>query len=215
MRFLVFSDLHQEDEALERLRELSKGEEFDYVLSCGDNSQSVSFLEELIDSFPRFFLIPGNWEGESANSFLSRSRNCINEKRVELEDGLNLVGFGYSNYTSFGTYGELSENEIYERLKRLNIDNNTILLLHCPPRGYFDSTRAGHAGSPSVLKIIWEKKPLVALFGHIHENKGTEKLGATMLVKVPPANHLEACIVDIKNKNVAVKFIHLTSRVIL
>ena len=64
MKLLVFSDLHEEEYALEKLKELAKEKQFDYVLSCGDNSRSISFLEELIDSFPRFFLIPGNWEGE-------------------------------------------------------------------------------------------------------------------------------------------------------
>ncbi|NYZ76714.1 metallophosphoesterase family protein [Candidatus Micrarchaeota archaeon] len=209
MKLLVFSDLHQEDDALDKLREISNREEFDYVLSCGDNSQSVSFLEELVASFPRFFLIPGNWEGESANSFLSRSRNCVNGKRVELEDGLNLVGFGYSSYTPFSTYGELGENEIHDRLGRLNIDNNTILLLHCPPKGYFDLARGQHSGSPSVLKAIWDKKPFVAFFGHIHEEKGTMRLGGTTLVKVPAANKLEACTVNITNKSVTVSFIAL------
>jgi len=209
MRILVFSDLHGEEYALESLRELARRENFDYVLSCGDNSRAVSFLEELIDSFPRFFLIPGNWEGEKANAFLSKNRNCINEKSVELEEGLNLVGFGYSNKTPFGTYGELTEQEIYDRMKSLDIDANTLLLLHCPPKGHFDFVRGEHAGSSSVLKIIEERKPLAAFFGHIHEQEGSEDNGHTTLVKVPAAKNMKACVVEAKNKKISASFIEL------
>lgn len=209
MRLLVFSDLHQDESALERLKHLAREQEFDYILSCGDNSPNISFLEELIDSFPRFFLIPGNWEGERANKFLQEHRNCINEKRIDLEEGLNIVGFGYSNITPFGTYGELGEDEIRKRMSKLKIDNNTILLLHVPPRGHFDFVRGEHTGSPSVLKIIEEKKPLVAFFGHIHEQSGTDEIGGTTLVKVPAANSYKAAVAEIKNKKAYVEFIEL------
>jgi len=209
MKLLVFSDLHQDESAFERLKILAKEQEFDYVLSCGDNSPNISFLEELIDSFPRFFLIPGNWEGEKANRFLQEHRKCVNEKRIELEEGLNLVGFGHSNITPFGTYGELSEEEITKRMKKLEIDSKTVLLLHVPPRGYFDAVKGEHTGSPSVLKVIEEKKPLVAFFGHIHEQSGTEEIDGTTLVKIPAANTYKAAVVEIKNKKVSIDFIQL------
>jgi len=209
MKLLVFSDLHQDESAMQMLKELAKEQTFDYVLSCGDNSPNISFLEELIDSFPRFFLIPGNWEGEKANRFLQEHRKCVNEKRIDLEEGLNLVGFGHSNITPFGTYGELTEDEISKRLAKLDIDNNTILLLHVPPRGYFDAVKGENTGSPAVRKIIEKKKPLVAFFGHIHEQSGVEELDGTTLVKVPAANSYKAAVVEIKNKKVSVEFIEL------
>lgn len=209
MRLLVFSDLHGEEAALGKLKELNAKEKFDYVLSCGDNSGGVSFLEDVISSFPDFYLVPGNMEGKEANDFLAENKHSVHEKKVELSDGLNLVGFGYSNKTPFGTYGELEEEDIYEKMSRLDIDNNTILLLHCPPKGHFDSVGSENPGSSSVLKIIEEKKPLAALFGHIHEHEGTKKSGETTLVKVPAANGMKACIIDINNKKTSVSFITL------
>ncbi len=208
MRILVFSDLHGDEAALEKVKELAAREKFDYILSCGDNSRAVSFLEDMIDSFSNFYLIPGNWEGKEANDFLLNNGHCLHGKRIDLDE-LNLVGFGYSNITPFGTYGELEENEIYEKISKLDIDNNTILLLHCPPKGHFDSVGNMHPGSSSILKIIEEKKPLIAFFGHIHEHEGTEKLGKTTLVKIPAANGMKACIIDIKDKKPSVSFITL------
>ena len=86
MKLLVFSDLHQDELAFEKLKTLAREQTFDYVLSCGDNSLNISFLEDLIDSFPRFFLIPGNWEGEKANRFLQEHKKCVNEKRIDLKE---------------------------------------------------------------------------------------------------------------------------------
>lgn len=209
MRILVFSDLHGDEAALEKVKELASKEKFDYVFSCGDNSRAVSFLEDMINTFSNFYLIPGNWEGKEANDFLMNNGHCIHGKRKDLEDGLNLVGFGYSNITPFKTYGELEEDEIYEKLSKLDIDNNTILLLHCPPKGHFDAVGNMNPGSSSILKIIEEKKPFVAFFGHIHEHEGTKKLGETVLVKVPAANAMKACIIDIKDKKPSVSFITL------
>lgn len=60
MRLLVFSDLHGDEAALEGLRSLASRERFDCILSCGDNSRSVSFAEEVLASFSgfRFYVVP-------------------------------------------------------------------------------------------------------------------------------------------------------------
>lgn len=208
MRVLAFSDIHEEDAALEKLRLLSPN--FDYAFICGDISQSNIFTEAVLEAFPNGFVIPGNWDTEQVNDLLFSSSHSIHEKRVELVDGLNAVGFGYSNPTPFGTYGELSEEELYKRMSKLKIDRNTLLMLHCPPKGYFDDVRGGlHVGSDSILRIITEKKPLAAFFGHVHEHVGVKMLGVTTLIKLPPANEMKACSLEITNKKINVEFITL------
>lgn len=208
MRILAFSDLHENETALEALKSLSS--EFDHIFVCGDVSRSNLFAEAVLRAFPSGFIIPGNWDNEHVNKLLSSNSQWLHKKRVEIENGLNVVGFGYSNKTPFGTYGELSEDEIYEIMSKLPIDSNTILMLHCPPKGYFDETpRGGHAGSEAILRVITEKKPLVALFGHIHEHKGVQKLGPTTLVKLPAADGMLACSLSIENKNIKAEFMVL------
>ncbi|MBU0590693.1 metallophosphoesterase family protein [Candidatus Micrarchaeota archaeon] len=218
MKILAFSDLHEEEVALESLRKISK--DFDYVFICGDISHSVSFAEEVLVSFPNAFLIPGNWDNkqvisifENTDPFISSKKRWIHEARVEIQDGINVVGFGYSHITSFGTYGELTESQIYERMSKLPIDKNTLLMLHSPPKGHFDAVNGGNAGSESILKIIMEKKPLAAFFGHIHEYIGVKNLGSTQLIKLPAAIHMQACSVSItaqeNSRKINVEFIHL------
>nr|QNO54445.1 hypothetical protein IPKNHHKO_00022 [Methanosarcinales archaeon ANME-1 ERB7] len=201
MRILAFSDLHGDEYALQALQKVSG--QYDRVFICGDISSTNVFAEAVLKAFPGAFIIPGNREDERLNSLILSQPGCVQERRVEIEDGLNVVGFGYSNHTPFGTYGELSEEEIYSRMSKLPIDGNTILMLHCPPKGHFDDVGKGfHAGSESVLRIIEDKKPFAAFFGHIHEHAGVDHISLTTLVKIPAANTMKACAVTITNKNI-------------
>jgi Icc-related predicted phosphoesterase len=208
MRILAFSDLHEEEAALESLAKISIG--YDHVFICGDFAQTQWFAGSVLDSFPNAFLIPGNWDSKIVNDLASRSKTWVHGKRVEIEDGLNVVGFGYSPPTPFGTYGELQEDEIYSRMSALDIDKDTLLMLHCPPKGHFDKVHlVRNIGSDAILRIINEKKPLAAFFGHVHEYAGTSKLGTTDLIKIPPANSMRACSVTIKDKRTSTEFISL------
>jgi uncharacterized protein len=207
MRILAFSDLHGDEAAFESLRSIAA--DYDHVFGCGDFSHSASFAEEILD-LPNCFCIPGNWDNARVSELLSSGPRSAQGRRLELGEGLNVVGFGYAIFGPFGTYGERSEEEFLSSLSRLPIDSNTLLLLHCPPKGYFDEVRGGlHAGSDSILKIITAKKPLAAFFGHVHEHSGTQMLGPTTLVKLPPANEMQACAVEITGRKVSAEFISL------
>jgi Icc-related predicted phosphoesterase len=208
MRVLAFSDLHGEEAALASIRKLAAG--YDFVFGCGDFSHSVSFVQEAVGSMPNSLVIPGNWDNARVSELLSSGPHSVHGKRVELDEGLNAVGFGYSNITPFGTYGERTEEEFRSALSGLPIDRNTLLLLHCPPKGYFDEVRGGfHAGSGSILEIILRKKPLAAFFGHVHEHSGTAMLGPTTLVKLPAASGMQACSAHIRGGKVSAEFISL------
>jgi len=208
MKLLAFSDLHGEEAALESLQRIAP--DFDHVLICGDISRSVSFAEDVLKAFPNAFVIPGNWDSEQVNNVLASSKQWIHGKRVKLTAGINIAGFGYSPPTPFGTFGEMSEQDIYSGMAKLKLDSSTLLMLHSPPKGHFDEGLLGrHIGSESILKMITEKKPLAAFFGHAHEHEGTAKLGQTTLVKLPPANGMRACSVSVKDKKLDVEFISL------
>lgn len=208
MRILAFSDLHDEEAALESLRRISGG--YDFLFGCGDFTHSSSFMEEAMAALPNCLFIPGNWDSARVSGMLSSGPRSVHGRRVELGEGLNAAGFGYSIPTPFGTFGERSEDEFYSSLARLPIDRNTLLLLHCPPKGHFDTVRGTfHAGSESVLRIIEEKKPLAAFFGHIHEHSGTAQLGPTTLVKLPAASGMRACSATVNGRTVSAEFISL------
>ncbi|MDD5171523.1 MAG: metallophosphoesterase family protein [Candidatus ainarchaeum sp.] len=207
MKLLVFSDLHEEEAALESLRRIAP--DFDHVLICGDISRSVSFAEDVLKAFPKAFIIPGNWDSEPVNKLLASSRQWVHGKRVKLGTH-NIVGFGYSAPTPFGTFGEMSEEKIHDGMAKLKMDGRSLLMLHSPPKGHFDEGMLGrHIGSESILKTIKDKKPLAAFFGHAHEHEGTEEFGPTTLVKLPAANNMRACSVSLTDKKLDVEFIPL------
>jgi len=208
MRILAFSDLHDEEAALDSLEKLAPS--YDFVFACGDMTHSRSFAESLVKSLPNSLIIPGNWDSRVVNECLSEKPQWLQERRVELGNGLNAVGFGFSPPTPFYTFGEMNEGEIYSRMSRLPIDRNTLLLLHCPPKGHFDLVHlVRRIGSSSMLKIIEEKKPLAAFFGHVHEHMGVEKFGPTELVTLPPANSMRAASITIRDKRITTEFITL------
>jgi Icc-related predicted phosphoesterase len=206
MKILAFSDLHHDEIALESLAKLAK--DHDYVFICGDISRTEIFADNVLQSFPNGFIVPGNWDSEHVNKIFSSSPQWLHRKRADLGK-FNAVGFGFSPPTPFGTFGELSEEEIYSQMNTLPIDPNSLLLLHTPPKGHFDEAFLRHIGSSSVLKIIEEKKPFAAFFGHAHEHHGTKLLGSTTLIKLPPANQMQACSVTIKNRKLSVEFVSL------
>ncbi len=207
MKILAFSDLHDEEAALESLSALAPS--YDLVFACGDLSQSASFAESLIAALPNGYFIPGNWDTSPVGKVLSSSRRWLQGKRVELPEGLNAAGFGYSNPTPFGTFGELSEADIYSGMSGLPIDGDTLLLMHCPPAGHFDTVGGAHVGSVSIARVLAEKQPLAAFCGHIHEHHGTRLLGRTLLVKLPPAEEMRACALSVMNKRITADFISL------
>ena len=156
---------------------------------------SYSYL--FSSSFPLIFTL---------TEYLKNKEQYVHEKRVTIGD-YNIVGFGLSNMTPFNTPGELAEEEIYERIKDLPIDQKTILVCHCPPCGYFDSVRGKKTGSTSLLRIIHEKEPLVFLCGHIHELEGVARIGKTTVIKIPAAMNGKVAVVAIEDKDIKVDFV--------
>ncbi|MBN1170491.1 metallophosphoesterase family protein [Candidatus Micrarchaeota archaeon] len=206
MKFLAFSDLHDDQQAFEKLKKLAPS--FNNVFLCGDLTSRNQFAHEILASFPNGLIIPGNGEPKHVQEVFSGSRQWIHEKKADLGE-INVVGFGLSPPTPFGTYGEIPDKEIYSRMSKLPISTNTILLLHAPPKGHFDEVKSQNVGSLSILRIIQEKKPMAAVFGHIHERQGTEMLGETLLVKLPAAMNMRACIISYQDKKLDAQFIVL------
>lgn len=207
MKFLVIADLHEEESVLEKLPAILEQEKPDYLIIAGDftkpGNSSISYAEDALDLYPKILAIPGNCDPYKVFELIEEREFSIHERRKELEDGLNIIGFGYSPITPFGTPGELDEEEILKHLSKLSIDEKTILITHAPPEGILDSNFKGdHIGSSSIKQIVEEKEPFLHLFAHVHECEGKEKQGNTTFIKIPPAKNGKALIIDIKNKKI-------------
>ena len=200
MRILAFSDIHADEDALESLRPFAKREDIDYIICAGDlsNRGPVSFVKELVELMgDKFYFVHGNMDSSNVIDYARTQKGYIHGRKVNLGEW-NLVGLGGSNPTPFNTPGELSERQIEHILKTSNVDENTILVSHPPPKGTFDEVSGGlHAGSESVKKTMEQKTPLILLCGHIHEHEGQKLVGNTLVIKLPAAESKRAALIDI------------------
>lgn len=103
---------------------------------------------------------------------------------THLEMDSEIFGFELVHITPFSTNREETEDVIYSKFNRLNIkENSSIVLSHTPPYKVLDKCLDGtRAGSKSIREIILKKKPKLYICGHIHEDFGSAMLGNTLVL---------------------------------
>lgn len=194
MRILVFSDIHGDRDALEKLMQ----QEADVYVAAGDLVSWGRGLDGLgavlRQRAPDVWVLPGNHEHESEiESFCERhGLNALHGRHFERE-GWHIAGLGHSSPTPFNTPGEYTEEELAGRLGRFAGLKPLILVCHCPP---LDTAldRAGfgrHIGSRAVREFIEKEQPAWFACGHVHEAAGVvTQLGATRAVNAGKSGYL-------------------------
>jgi Icc-related predicted phosphoesterase len=186
MRLLVFSDIHNDTKALERLLEI----EADYYFAAGDMVTWAKGFDRIGKMLARragkVYVIPGNHESESDIANFCEAHGLENFHGRSLQaGGFYVAGLGYSNITPFQTPGEYSETELSSRLEPFASLHPLIMVCHCPPKGT-TLDRAGegmHFGSPAVRDFLERVQPEYFFCGHIHEAEGAqEQIGRTKCV---------------------------------
>src|SRR5262249_37288577 len=157
---LVFSDIHNDARALEKLMAI----EADYYFAAGDLvswGRGLDKMGEVMKSRgDRVYVLPGNHESEQDIAGLCDRFGFSNFHGQTLEvDGTQIAGLGYSGPTPFNTPGEYSEEELATRLEKLG--DPRVLICHAPPLNTdLDKIKTGlHAGSRSVREFIEKHQP--------------------------------------------------------
>ncbi len=159
--------------------------------------------ERLGPSGPMCVVSPGNDDQPFIDDLLSSSTRVINPdgRVIELPGGFELVSFGYSNITPWASPRELDEPELLSRIetvaRQATHPDRTIFNLHVPPKETTldqaillqpdlspvirnGSPVVGGVGSSAVKTAIERYQPLVGLHGHIHESRGSVKIGRSI-----------------------------------
>ena len=187
-RLLVFSDIHNDARALERVMSI----EADAYFAAGDLVNWGRGLDKMGEIMKpragRVYVLPGNHESEvDIAAFCSRFGFVnFHGGRLAIE-GATLGGLGYSNPTPFDTPGEYSEDEMAERLSKFNGLKNLVMVCHAPPLDTaLDRIHEGlHAGSRAISDFIEREQPAHFFCGHIHEAEGVVvQMGATRAMNV-------------------------------
>ena len=194
MKILAISDPHGDYSKIMEMME--KAGDFDLAVIVGDITDfgPDEKVEELMEMFDRpVIAIPGNCDQRSILEVLDASKAINLHGKAEQIGNIRFIGLGGSNPTPFNTPFELSEEEIEKTLEGMvcSAENNDdcgtlVLLTHAPPHGARDELPFGHVGSKAIQKFVGRVDLIVC--GHIHEAKGLEQVGKTVVV-----NPGEAC----------------------
>lgn len=184
MRLLIFSDIHGDKSALERLMDTDA----DYYFAAGDLANWGRGLEQLAPVLQkraeRMYVIPGNHESEGDIARLCQECGFHNFHGQTMQiGGYTVAGLGYSNPTPFNTPGEYSEQELAARLEKFAGLDPLVLICHAPPQDTrLDQAGEGrHFGSTAVREFIDRCQPAYFYCGHIHEAAGQQDtIGRTL-----------------------------------
>jgi len=194
VKLLLFSDIHNNHKALERLIAI----EADYYFAAGDLVSWARGLEAcgeiLKQRADQVYVLPGNHESDAQIAAFCAKFGFHDFHGQSLRIGqYHVAGLGYSSPTPFNTPGEYTEAELATRLARFEKLQPLVLICHAPPYGTaLDRVREGlHAGSHAVRDFTDRHQPDYLFCGHIHEAEGVQvQIGKTKAVNVGQQGYL-------------------------
>lgn len=218
MKILAISDPHGDYSKMKKI--IEKAGDFDLAVVVGDIThfgpdEKVNELAEMFDK--PMLAIPGNCDQRTILEALENSKAVNLHGKAEQIGKIRFIGLGGSNPTPFNTPFELSEEEIESALEGMvcSAENSgecgtIVLLTHAPPLGARDELPFGHVGSKAIQKFL-DRVDLIVC-GHIHEAKGMEKAGKTVVVNPGEACKGSCALIEIEetgNKTIEVKFVEV------
>lgn len=219
MKILVVTDIHDRVRYVKKLKGINR----DITIVVGDityfksGDYALEILKLLENGKPLLF-VPGNCDDHKLLQF-KRVNNITNIHGDTAEydtNDLAFIGLGGSNITPFNTLIEFSEEEIWNILLRAlskirNKAARLVVVSHVPPYNtVVDLTHSGeHVGSTSVRRFIEEYKPVLCICGHIHEARGIDRIGNTIIVNPGPLMYRYYALIDISSGQVEVKLCRL------
>jgi Icc-related predicted phosphoesterase len=154
---------------------------------------------------------------------------------VRMPGGIELASCGYANRTPWDCPRDIEETELAERLNavagQVEDPSWSMFNFHCPP--YDSQIDAGPrldedmrlrqtaggvemhpVGSTACRSVIERFQPLMGLHGHLHESRGTVKIGRTLCVN-PGSEYTEGvlrgAIIDVHERKRKIRNCVLTT----
>jgi uncharacterized protein len=194
LKLLIFSDIHNDWKALERLLAI----EADLYIAAGDQVSWAKGIERcgeiLAKRGDRVHVLPGNHETAEQVAEMCAWHGLHDFHGRSIRVGRwHVAGLGYSGPTPFDTPGEYTEAQLGEKLEAFAGLQPLALVCHAPPYGTaLDQIRPGvHAGSTAVGEFVKRVQPAYFFCGHIHEAEGAAvEIGKTRAWNVGKKGYL-------------------------
>ena len=210
MRILAATDFHGDRDAFRRVAAKARNAA-DVVVVCGDVThfgllaQARELLSPLLDLEAPVLLVPGNCD---VPSLAIEKRGNVESIHGECRTigGFSFLGVGGSPPGPLNAPFELEEPEIARILEEArsncNTRENMIVVSHTPPKDTrVDRAFNGeHVGSHSVREFVEKNQPELLICGHIHEAKGMDRVGETVIVNPGPTTHGNCAMIDLTSR---------------
>jgi Icc-related predicted phosphoesterase len=175
------------------------------------------------------YVSPGNDDRFEIDEIISKSSYVKNPEgqRVKLGGSHEMITTGFTNMTPWKCPRDVPEAELAKKVEALTsmVENfeTCIFNFHCPPYnsgldmapkldekltpvlGPGAAPTMIPVGSPSVRTAIEEFQPLIGLHGHVHESRGTVKIGKTLCIN-PGSEYsegiLRGALIDIEGNKI-------------
>ncbi len=194
MKILAITDIHGRQNINKELTELII--DSDVVIIAGDitdfggEKDADKILKELLVLNENILAVPGNCDTPGVNKTLTNLGINLHGTMKKIND-VAIYGLGGSNESPFNTPQEYRDSEIETILKQFKKDKSArfhIIVSHPPPvKTKVDKVFLGHhVGSKAVRGIIERFQPDLVICGHIHEARGVDRIGKTVVINPGP-----------------------------
>jgi len=151
----------------------------------------------------KVYCAPGNDDMDEVDDIVRSSKHVVLVEGMvtQLDDHHEMIASGWSNRTPWNTHREEDEDQLkvrYEAMtSQLKNPHNAIFNIHVPPyKSQLDEAPeldkdlrpvlAGNSmkpvGSTALRETIEKVQPLLGLHGHIHEGRGSSRIGKTLCI---------------------------------
>jgi len=192
--------------------------------------ESLQFAEERLEGTNiRCYVQPGNDDEFYIDELFDHGANALNPegKVIQIDEYYTMISTGYGNITPWRCPRDVPEEQLEAIIDsmagQVKDFEHCIFNFHCPPRDTVldqapqlddqmrptlelgGKPRMVPVGSRAVRQAIDKYQPRLGLHGHIHESRGTQKLGRTVCLN-PGSEYgegvLRGVIVDIEKKGI-------------
>jgi uncharacterized protein len=191
VRLVCFGDIHMAFRAIERLapalREADCAILTGDLTHFGDPPDAFRVVDAVRAHCPNVLAVTGNLDMPWVIDAFRTAGISLHGEGRRL-GRLGLFGCGGSNITPMDTPTELEEEELRNVLERGHAEVADapcrVMICHTPPYDTrLDRLLNGTpVGSPAVRAFLEARQPDLAIVGHIHEGRGMDRVGGTLVL---------------------------------
>ncbi|MEF8879810.1 MAG: metallophosphoesterase [Candidatus Thermoplasmatota archaeon] len=189
MKILAAADIHGAQHRMNIILENVREYKPDLVIIAGDITQfgPGDQAKTLLDQIPvETFAVSGNIDSNDVIKGIEDSKATNIEDKEIKKDDLRFIGV---NGSKPGDYKKLNEKDI---------EQDTVIVSHVPPKGLQDEIYMGKLGGNDEFKeMVDTRSPQLVICGHIHEDPGYTEHGETVVVNCSMGKRGEGALIEI------------------